>query len=106
MLVLYFLKEVLLLSIVNYLSSIKTEVSNFATLLWHWQKSSQIITNDRTSNERSFYIKKQLQQQVRINKVILKHFSYVVIVVWNMVDLFYIEKKKVLPNLLEYSEIP
>ena len=105
MFVLYFLKEVLLLSIVNYLSSIKTEVSNFATLLWHWQKSSQIITNDRTSNERSFYIKKQLQQQVRINKVILKYFSYVVIV-WNMVDLFYIEKKKVLPNLLEYSEIP
>ena len=33
MFALYFLKEVLLLSIVNYLSSIKTEVSNFATLL-------------------------------------------------------------------------
>ena len=65
-----------------------------------------IITNDRTSNERSFYIERQLQQQVRIKKVILKYFSYVVIVVWNMVDLFYIEKKKVLPNLLEYSEIP
>ena len=106
MFALYFLKEVLLLSIVNYLSSIKTEVSNFATLLWHWQKSSQIITNDWTSNERSFYIERQLQQQVRIKKVILKYFSYVVIVVWNMVDLFYIEKKKVLPNLLEYSEIP
>ena len=76
-----------------HLSSIKAEVSNFATLLWHWQKLSQIIRTDRTSNERSIYIERQLQQQVRINKVILKYFSYVVIVIWNMIDLFYTEKK-------------
>ena len=44
----------------NYLSSSKVEVSKFTSLSWHSKRESEIIKNDRMSNQRSFYRKRQL----------------------------------------------